>query len=327
MLPHDSSQLEDPDQDRQLGADEQEEEDIQDEQEEQQQEDEFPPIDEDLDEEPEADDAQGDVKPSQPGKKPKSVQQQMDKSGRDIRSRQERRREERDSSGSSNQRQRRPQTSSNLSPTEKYSEVDNPSDQFLPPGQEPSRLDTLTGTGVLSPYTRKQVLKEYNRMQAVRNAFVAWQSQQRYYVIYQDAGYDENEGKQKWRPIKYELYPLTTSQHFRIRDMQAELDDLRRDITNNVQEIRHPNKLARKAELDLVKLKLQTYFRMVIIPPDPRTHERDPDDEFEGSSWADVRDMLEAADWAFSWVPPSRRIKSSESSGSEKEEDQSYGIR
>ena len=318
---NDSSNLDDPDEDRRLEADEQDDEDIQDDQEEENEGEEFPPEEDTEHEEPEMDDTKTDVKPNQSEKKPKSVQQQMQQSGRDIRSRQQRRHEERTG------RERRPQVSSNISPTEKYSEVDNPSDQFLPIGQEPSRMDMLTGTGVLSPYTRKQVLKEYNRMQAVRNAFVAWQSQQRYYVIYQDAGYDESEGKQKWRPIKYELYPMTTSQHFRIREMQADLDDLRRAITNNDRDIKHPNRLARKAEIDLIKLKLQTYFRMIIIPPDPRTHERDPDDEFEGSSWMDVRDMLEAADWAFSWVPPSRRIKSSDDSGSEKEADQSYGIR
>jgi hypothetical protein len=168
-------------------------------------------------------------------------------------------------------------------------------------------------------------------MQQMRNAFVIWQSQQEDYIIYQDAGFDEAKGKTRWKPVKYQLYPMTTGQRFRITELQAKFDDLRRDIANNDKTIRRGNKQLREAEIELMKLKLETYFRMNIGEVDPQTGRiEDPDDEFEGSSWMDVRDMIEAAEWAFMFVPKSRRIKPSELSGSDKEEmtkDHQYGIR
>ena len=251
----------------------------------------------------------------------------MAQSGRDLRSRQERRREERIESD--RPRERRPKTSIQMKPIEQYREVDNPSDQFLSPGTEPSRLDILSGTGVLTPYTRKQLTQEYSRMQAIRNAFVIWQAQQEDYIIYQDAGFDEQKGKTRWKPIRYQLYPMTTGQRFRITELQAKFDDLRRDIANNDKTIRRGNSQLRKTEIDLLKLKLETYFRMNIGEVDKETGRiEDPDDEFEGSSWMDVRDMIESAEWAFQFVPKSRRIKSSGDSGSESQEtDQAYGIR
>lgn len=304
---------EDPDEQRRLEADEQQEEEIQEQEEEEQEEENLSSNEEDLDEEPEPDDTKAYVKPSQSKQKPKSVQQQMEKSGRDPDAR----------------RERRPKTPITMKPIETYKEVENPSDQFMGPGTEPSRLDILTGTGVLTPYTRKQLTKEYSRMQQIRNAFVIWQSQQDDYIIYQDAGFDEAKGKTRWKPIRYQLYPMTTGQRFRITELQAKFEDLRRDIANNDKTIRRGNEQLRKTEIELLKLKLETYFRMNIGEVDKETGRiEDPDDEFEGSSWWDVRDMIESAEWAFQFVPKSRRIKSSEPSGSENQEsDQAYGIR
>lgn len=311
---------EDPDEQRQLEADEQQDQDIQEQEEEEQEEEDLSSSEEDLDEEPEPDDTKAYVKPSQSKQKPKSVQQQMQQSGRDITSRQEKRRE---------LRERRPKTPINMKPIEQYKEVDNPGDQFLTPGTEPSRLDVLAGTGVLTPYTRKQLTQEYSRMQQMRNAFVIWQSQQEDYIIYQDAGFDEEKGKTRWKPIRYQLYPMTTGQRFRVTALQAKFDDLRRDIANNDKSIRRGNTQLRETEIELLKLKLETYFRMNIGEVDPKTGRiEDPDDEFEGSSWLDVRDMIESAEWAFQFIPKSRRIKSSDASGSENQEtDQAYGIR
>ena len=306
------SSLGDPDEERQLEADEQETED----QEEEVQEDEE---EEDDDEEqteepePEVKEQINSIKPKLG--KPKAVTQQMQQSGRDPDVR----------------RERRPKQPITMKPIETYREVDNPSDQLLPPGTEPSRLDILTNTGVLTPYTRKQLTQEYSKMQQIRNAFVIWQAQQEDFIIYQDAGFDESKGKTRWKPIKYQLYPMTTGQRFRITELQAKFDDLRRDIANNDRTIRRGNTQLRKVEIDLLKLKLETYFRMNIGEVDKETGRiEDPDDEFEGSSWMDVRDMIESAEWAFQFVPKSRRIKSSEVSGSEKEEtmnDHQYGIR
>lgn len=305
--------VEDPDEDRRTGADEEEiqdEEAVQDEDEQEVEDDEEP------EEEEERREPEEQVVSSKPKlNKPKAVAAQMQQSGRDLNAR----------------RERRPKTPINMKPIEEYREVDNPSDQYLAPGQEPSRFDVLTNTGVLTPYTRKQLTKEYSRMQAIRNAFVIWQSQQEDYIIYQDAGFDETKGKTRWKPIRYQLYPMTTGQRFRITELQAKFDDLRRDITNNDRSIKRGNTQLRNTEIELLKLKLETYFRMNIGQIDPTTKRiEDPDDEFEGSSWMDVRDMIEAAEWAFMFVPKSRRIKSSEQSGSDKEEmmnDQSYGIR
>ena len=245
--------------------------------------------------------------------KPKAVASQMRQSGRDAEAR----------------RERRPKTSITMKPIEQYKEVDNPSDQFMAPGTEPSRLDVLSGTGVLTPYTRQQLTKEYSRMQQIRNAFVIWQSQQEDFIIYQDAGFDETKGKTRWKPIRYQLYPMTTGQRFKITELQAKFEDLRRDIANNDRTIKRGNTQLRTTEIELLKLKLETYFRMNIGEVDPQTGRiEDPDDEFEGSSWMDVRDMIESAEWAFQFVPKSRRIKSSEQSGSETQEsDREYGIR
>jgi hypothetical protein len=299
--------LEDPDEERQLEADEDEaieEEGI--EQEEQ------VGDEEDTAEQEEAEQDQREITNKKLAK-PKIVASQMQQSGRDPNAR----------------RERRPKQPITMKPIEEYREVDNPSDQFMAPGTEPSRLDVLTGTGVLTPYTRKQLQKEYSRMQQIRNAFVIWQSQQDDFVIYQDAGFDETKGKTRWKPIRYQLYPMTTGQRFRITELQAKFEDLRRDIANNDRTIKRGNEQLRKTEIDLLKLKLETYFRMNIGEIDPVTKRiEDPDDEFEGSSWMDVRDMIESAEWAFQFVPKSRRIKSSEQSGSETQEsDLQYGIR
>lgn len=323
MVPGSSNQslgVQDPDEERQLEADEQEQEDIQQDEEEQEDDEEFVSEDDVQDEEEDSDSDETDSKTKQSREKPKAVQQQMAQSGRDIRSRQERRRDI---------RERRPKTSIQMKPIETYREVENPSDQFLSPGTEPSRLDILTNTGVLTPFTRKQLTKEYSRMQQIRNAFVIWQAQQEDYIIYQDAGFDEQKGKTRWKPIRYQLYPMTTGQRFRITALQAKFDDLRRDIANNDKTIRRGNSQLRETEIELLKLKLETYFRMNIGEVDPQTGRiEDPDDEFEGSSWMDVRDMIESAEWAFQFVPKSRRIKSSEdSSPANQENDQVYGIR
>lgn len=301
--------LEDPDEERQLEADEEvsEEEAVT-------AEDEQELSEEEVEEQEEAEQDQKEVT-NKRLPKPKVVAQQMRQSGRDAEAR----------------RERRPKTSITMKPIEQYKEVDNPSDQFLAPGQEPSRLDVLSGTGVLTPYTRQQLTKEYSRMQQIRNAFVIWQSQQEDYIIYQDAGFDESKGKTRWKPIRYQLYPMTTGQRFKITELQAKFEDLRRDIANNDRTIKRGNTQLRTTEIELLKLKLETYFRMNIGEVDPATKRiEDPDDEFEGSSWMDVRDMIESAEWAFQFVPKSRRIKSSEQSGSEKDEamnDHQYGIR
>jgi hypothetical protein len=302
--------LEDPEEERQLEADNEQAED-----EEVLQEEEEGVDEEDTAEqqEEEAEQEQKEISSSKRLNKPKVVASQMRQSGRDSEVR----------------RERRPKTSITMKPIEQYKEVDNPSDQYLPPGTEPSRLDVLSGTGVLTPYTRQQLTKEYSRMQQIRNAFVIWQSQQEDYIIYQDAGFDETKGKTRWKPIHYQLYPMTTGQRFRITELQAKFEDLRRDIANNDTTIKRGNKQLRETEIELLKLKLATYFRMNIGEIDPVTKRiEDPDDEFEGSSWWDVRDMIESAEWAFQFVPKSRRIKLSEQSGSETQEtDHQYGIR
>lgn len=240
--------------------------------------------------------------------KPEAVQRQMDKSGR----------------------QRPPRSSIEMKPIEKYSEVGNPTDKFLPKGQEPSRVEELSRTGELLPYNRKQLLKEYGRMQATRNAFIAWQAQRDDYVIYQNAGYDEEKGMDRWTPEHYQLNPLTTGQHFRIDRMSDKMLDLRRAIQLNDATVKNPNSQARKAEISLLKLKLELYFRMYIgkyyhketgeeVELDDPDGVLESEDEFERASWQDVRDMVEAAEWAFQWVPRSRRIKPSADSGSKAE--------
>lgn len=240
--------------------------------------------------------------------KPEAVERQMNQSGR----------------------QRPPRSSIEMRPIEKYSEVRNPSDKFLPKGQEPSRVEELARTGELLPYNRKQLLKEYGRMQASRNSFVTWQAQRDDYVIYQNAGYDENKGMDRWTPVHYQLNPLTTGQHYRIDMMSDKLLDLRRAIQINDTTVKNPNTQARKTEINLLKLKLELYFRMYIgkyyhretgeeVDPDNPDGVLESEDEFERSSWQDVRDMIEAAEWAFQWVPRSRRIKQSADSGSKAE--------
>lgn len=240
--------------------------------------------------------------------KPEAVERQMDKSGR----------------------QRPPRSSIEMKPIEKYSEVRNPTDKFLPKGQEPSRVEELTRTGELLPYNRKQLLKEYGRMQATRNAFIAWQAQRDDYVIYQNAGYDEEKGMDRWTAERYQLNPLTTGQHFRIDRMSDKMLDLKRAIQLNDATVKNPNSQARATEIKLLKLKLELYFRMYIgkyyhretgeeVELDDPDGVLESEDEFERSSWQDVRDMIEAAEWAFQWVPRSRRIKQSADSGSKAE--------
>ena len=229
--------------------------------------------------------------------RPASVKRQMESSGR--------------SKG------RAPRASVTVDPIERYSEIDKPSDQYRRPGDEPSRMEQIMETGELVPYNRKQLIKEYGKMQAWKNAYVSWQAQRDDYVIYQNAGYDEEKGADKWVAAHYQLYPLTTGQHFRIDAMNARLNDLKRAAQNNDKDVKDVYNEIRKTEINIVKLKLELYFRLHVGRIDPKSGVTDdPDDEFEYSSWADVRDNIESAEWAFQWVPKWRRIKPSVDSGS-----------
>lgn len=250
--------------------------------------------------------------------KPRAVQSQMQNSGRDKDSRMDKK----SSLHTTNTRARPPRQSVQIDPVEKYSEVQDPSDQYLSPGEEPSRMEQVAETGELVPYNRKQLIKEYGKMQAWRNAFVSWQAQKENYVIYQNAGFDEEKGKDRWTASHYQLYPLTSGQKFRLDNMLAKLNDLKRAAQNNDKEYKNVYTQIAKTELDLVKLKLEMYFRLYVGAVNKQTGRiDDPDDEFEKSSSADVRDMIESAEWAFQWVPKWRRIKPSVDSGSKAEKE------
>lgn len=213
---------------------------------------------------------------------------------------------------------RMPQESPVDSNIEKYSEVDNPSAQILPPGEEPSRAAQLFNAGELQGIGRKALIRAASRMQAYRTAFIEWQSQRDDYKIFQNTGTDPDTGKDIWAPVTYQLHFLTVSQEEKLRDMNATLADLQRAQQNNDQSITAVNTKIRKVQKAILRYKLRTYFRF-LIDEDPDTNEVGPDDELHRASSVDVRDMVDSAEWAFQWVPKSRRIKPSEVSGSRRE--------
>lgn len=254
------------------------------------------PVDEDIEDHFDEDfDEEQDVEEEEPKIDPHKIKpRQMQ--------RQERRAREKDQLNSG--RQRPPKSSVTVNEIERYSEIDNPTDQLVERGGEPSRRQQVLDTGELVPYNRKQLVKEYSKMQAYRNAFVAWQAQQEDYVIYQYAGYDREEGLDRWSPTKYQFNPLTMGQFNKLQDLESKLNDLKRAAQNNDKTIKDVYKQVREYERNVWKLKCELYFRM------------DVEEEFEISSYADVRDMLEAWEWCNAWVPKSRRIKPSDGSGS-----------
>jgi hypothetical protein len=211
-----------------------------------------------------------------------------------------------------NDRRNRPAMESPIEkPIERYSELDNPSTQLLPPGTEASRQQQLFNVGELQGLGRKTLMKAASRMQAYRTAFIDWQAQRDDYVIFQNTGRDENTGLDRWEPMHYALHFLTVGQSNRIKSVNYKIQDLRRAAQNNDLSVKDVYTQIDKAEDTLQKLKLSLYFRMYIGKDDD-----DPDDELQRSSQVDVRDMLDSAEWCFQWVPKSRRIKPSEPSGS-----------
>lgn len=217
-----------------------------------------------------------------------------------------------------------PQESPIESAIDRYSEVDNPSVQLLPQGTEASRAQQLFGVGEIQGIGRQQLLKAASRMQAYRTAFIEWQSQRDDYKIFQFAGTDPETGKDRWEPVTYRLHFMTMGQEEKLRDMNAVLEDYRRAQINNDVSVKDVNKKMRKLQKQILRYKLRTYFRMYVSEPDPETGEIDPDDELQRASSVDIRDMLDSAEWAFTWVPKSRRIKPSGHSGS-KTVEKEYG--
>jgi hypothetical protein len=216
---------------------------------------------------------------------------------------------------SNDRRNRAPTESTIEKPLEPYDEIDNPSPQILPKGVEPSRAEQIIGTGELQGIGRKILMKEASRMQAYRTAFIAWQSQRDDYVIFQKTGHDPQTGNDIWEPMHYAIHFLTIGQSARLKNMNYDLLDLRRAAQNNDPTVTDVYKKIGVLEDALLKLKLSLYFRMYIGKRDKRTGTLDPDDELENSSQIDVRDMVDSAEWCFQWVPKSRRIKPSDTSG------------
>lgn len=223
------------------------------------------------------------------------------------------------SNNNNDRRNRLPQESPVDSNIERYSEVDNPSPQLLSPGEEPSRAEQLFAAGELQGIGRKQLIRAASRMQAYRTAFIEWQAQRDDYKIFQNVGNDPKTGKDQWEPVTYRLHFMTMGQEERLRDMNATLADLQRAQQNNDTSVSAVNTKIRKVQKAILRFKLRTYFRMYISDKDPEDGTIDPDDELQRASSVDVRDMIESAEWAFTWVPKSRRIKPSELSGSKAE--------
>lgn len=224
-------------------------------------------------------------------------------------------------------RNRPPQEAPVDTAIERYSEVDNPSAQLLPAGVEASRAQQLLAAGELQGIGRKTLMKAASRMQAYRTAFIEWQSQRDDFVIFANVGRDEQTGKDRWEANHYSLHFLTMGQDEKLRDMAATLEDLRRAKVNNDTTVKDVNAQIRKFEKAILKFKLRTYFRMYIGEINKQTGMLDPDDEFERSSSVDVRDMIDSAEWAFTWVPKSRRIKPSADSSSKASENEYDMIR
>jgi hypothetical protein len=225
---------------------------------------------------------------------------------------------------SKDRRNRLPQESPVDSNIERYSEVENPSSQLLDPGVEPSRAQQLFAAGELQGIGRKALIRAASRMQAYRTAFIEWQAQRDDYIIFQNVGTDSKTGKDQWEPVTYRLHFLTMGQEERMRDMTATLSDLQRAQQNNDTSVSAVNTKIRKVQKAILRFKLRTYFRMYISDKDPEDGTIDPDDELQRASSVDVRDMIDSAEWAFQWVPKSRRIKPSELSGSKAESE--YGM-
>lgn len=215
-------------------------------------------------------------------------------------------------------RVRMPQESPVETGMENYSEVENPSSQLLPPGEQPSRAQQLWQIGELQGIGREALVNAASRMQAYRYAFIDWQSQREDYKIFQNVGTDPDTGMDKWEPMTYRLHFLTMGQEEKLRDMVAVLEDHRRARANNDTTVMDVNKKIRKLEKQVTRYKLRTYFRMFISEPDPQTGAIDPDDEYQRASQVDIRDMIDSAEWCFQWVPKSRRIPPSAASGSRK---------
>jgi hypothetical protein len=222
-------------------------------------------------------------------------------------------------------RNRPPQEAAVETTIERYSEVDNPSNQLLPRGVEASRAQQLLAAGELQGVGRKALLKAASRMQAYRTAFIEWQAQRDDYVIFTNTGTDQETGLDNWEPMHYSIHFMTVGQDDKLRDMNATLEDLNRAALNNDTTVKDVNKQIRKMQKAIRNYKLRTYFRMYVGEEDKETGMvLDPDDELQRASNVDVRDMLDSADWCFQWVPKSRRIKPSEVSGSKVETE--YGI-
>ena len=220
---------------------------------------------------------------------------------------------------SNDRRNRQPQESPVDTNIERYEEVNNPGSQLLPPGVEASRAQQLLAAGELQGIGRKALLRAASRMQAYRTAFIEWQAQREDYVIFQNTGSDPETGNDKWEPMHYTLHYLTMGQRDLLDDMTGKLEDLKRAAINNDVTVKDVNYQIRKTVKEINKYKLRTYFRMYIGEPDKETGVLDPDDEYRRSSSVDIRDMLDSAEWCFQWVPKSRRIKPSDTSGSKED--------
>lgn len=231
--------------------------------------------------------------------KPEGVQRQMEQSGRN-----------------------RPPTESHKprAPPVKYNEVTRPSTKYMERGQQPSRAAEVAVAGALVPSEgREAFMKALGKIQASRTDFLEWQAGQTDYVIYQNRGWDEENKVDVWEPNIYNVHYLTTGQQRRLTHLENQIRLLRR-IANRQDQTTVPEDIDMQIEAaddELLKLKLSLYFRMYIGEVDPETNvTNDPNDEFEGSSWPDVRDMIEAAEWYFQGVPKSQRDRRSESFGS-----------
>lgn len=209
------------------------------------------------------------------------------------------------SKGNKKQKGRRPQRSSRIETTN-FSEVDNPSEQYSLPGEAPSRsrFDNVLDSGQLDGYIGTNVFrKEITKLQDDQNAFVAWQAKQQDYIIYQNVEYDEEKQMDKWEPVSYQYYPLTTGQRLGLQKLEAEVNDLSRAIQNNDRTVQHANERLYEKTVELLKEQCARYLRM------------DVENEFEISNYADVTLAVASCRYAELHVPlhSQRRLPTSSS--------------
>lgn len=210
-------------------------------------------------------------------------------------------------------KQRRPQSSVVSKPISRYQEIDNPSSQLTPPGSGNafvrSRMDQIMETGELAGKNRKYIADEFSKIQADVNAFIVWQANREEYVVYQNNGYDENEGKDRWDPQTYYFNALTMGQHMKLQKILALYNDLVRARDNNDRSVTDVNLQVDRAAANIWKAKAELYFRMYIgkyyhkdtneeVDADDPDGVLETEDEFEKTNQKDLDLAIQAYEWA-----------------------------